>query len=202
MKNKSKKSSQNGTLNKKTGKSKTGITQGLRRLFVKELQEIYWAEKALVKAIPKIIRKATAGDLVKALSRHLDVTKEHVKRLDEIFSTTAEKKKAQKSRAMSGLIREVKEVMKGTKTGWVRDAAIISAIQKIEHYEIATYGTLCNCAKILQQSEVYAILNEILSQEKIADEKLSEIAESFITVKVAASDKVAGLTIEISAPIL
>lgn len=202
MKNISKKLSQNGTLKNNNGKSEDDITQGIRCLFINELQEIYWAEKALLKAIPKIIRKANADELVKALIRHFDVTKEQETKLEEIFSAIGEKKKAKKCRAMSGLIRELKEGMKKTKTGRVRDAGIIAAIQKIEHYEIAAYGTLCNCAKILQQTDTGALLAEILDQEKVADEKLSEIAESFKIVKVANTEEIAGITIEISAPIM
>jgi ferritin-like metal-binding protein YciE len=202
MKNISKKLHQNGTLKKNTGKSEAGITKGLRCLFVNELQEIYWAEKALVKAIPKIIKRATADDVIKALARHLEITKEHVTRIEEIFSAIDEKKKPKKCRVISGLIREAKEVMKETKAGSVRDAGIISAIQKIEHYEIATYGTLCNCAKILQQTDAFVLLTEILIQEKVADEKLTEIAGSFIIVKATNTEEVAGITIEISSPIL
>src|ERR1043166_8609300 len=128
MKSTTTKFAQNGTLKKNKGTA--GITepgieqQSLHSLFVDELQDIYWGEKALNKAIPKLIKKTTSVILVEALYRHLDVSKEHVTKLEEIFSAISEKQELKKCKAISGLIKEAKEIMKKTETGMVRDAGI------------------------------------------------------------------------------
>lgn len=193
------KSAQNGTLKKNkqnAGKKRANIAQGLHSLFLDELQDIYWAEKALNKALPKMIKNATAAVLVEALTRHLDVSKEHVTRLKEVFYSIGEKAETKKCKAMSGLIREAKEIMKNTKTGMVRDAGIILAVKKMEHYEIATYGTLCSLAKTLGEANAAVLLHEILNQEKAADEVLSEIAESLIDVETVGTNEVETKTID------
>ncbi len=161
-------------------KAKPDAAQGLRDLFVDELKDIYWAEKALTKAIPKMIKNASDHELVEALKGHLEVTKEHVTRLEKVFTSIGEKPVAVKCEAMAGLTKEAEEIMEGTEKGMVRDAGIISAAQKVEHYEIATYGTLCTFAKTLGEAESAALLHQTLEQEKEADEKLTEIAEASI----------------------
>lgn len=162
------------------GKAKSGVAQGLRDLFVDELKDIYWAEKALTKAIPKMIKNATDEELSEALTGHLEVTKNHVMRLEDVFAAIGEKAVAKKCEAMAGLVKEAEEIMESTKEGMVRDAGIISAGQKVEHYEIATYGTLCAFAKTLGEDDAAKMLQETLDEEKEADEKLSAIAESSI----------------------
>lgn len=180
IKSKSPKSAYNGTpkVKKKEIKSKTDTAHGLRELFVDELKDIYWAEKALTKAFPKMIKNATSEELVDALAEHLEVTKGHVTRLEEVFFIVGEKAVAKKCESMVGLIKEAEEIMKTTEKGVVRDAGIILAGQKVEHYEIATYGTLCAFAKTLEEDEASALLEETLNEEKNADEKLSKIANS------------------------
>jgi ferritin-like metal-binding protein YciE len=163
---------------KNSEKEKFGEATALRELFVEELKDIYWAEKALTKAIPKMIKKATSQELVDALTDHLEVTKEHVTRLEDVFSSIGEKAVAVKCEAMAGLIKEAEQIMDETEEGIIRDEGIISAGQKVEHYEIATYGTLSAFAKTLGEDEAVSLLQKTLSQEKEADEKLSEIAES------------------------
>lgn len=175
--------------------AKPRAAQGLYDLFVDELEDIYWAEKALTKAIPEMIKNATADVLVKALTGHLEVTKLHVSRLDEVFSLIGEKAVAKKCEAMEGLIKEAKGVMEDTKEGMVRDAGIIAAAQKAEHYEIASYGTLCSFAKTLGETEAAALLQETLDEEKEADEKLSEIAESFINIEAVVKDSDTAITV-------
>lgn len=180
------KPTQRGTSKKssdKKEKSESDVAQGLRELFVEELKDIYWAEKALTKAIPKMIKNASSDELVEALTGHLDVTVEQVTRLEEVFSSIGEKPQAKKCEAMDGLIKEAGEIMQNTEKGMVRDAGIILAGQKVEHYEIATYGTLCSFAKTLGEDEAASLLEETLNEEKEADEKLSEIAESFINAE-------------------
>ncbi len=188
MKNPNLKSNEKASSQKK---NKTGIksnpeaAKGLRSLFINELKDIYWAEKALTKAIPKMIKNATAPELVDALTGHLEVTKEHVSRLEEVFNSLSEKAVAVKCEAMAGLTKEAEEIMEQTEEGVVRDAGIISAGQKVEHYEIATYGTLCAFAKTLGEDDAANLLQQTLDEEKEADEKLSQIAESIINVEAA-----------------
>jgi len=191
MKSTTTKSAQNGT-HKATAsepvKATSDAAQGLRDLFVDELKDIYWAEKALTKALPKMVKNATTDELVEALKAHLEETKNHVTRLEQVFEAIVEKAVAKKCLAMEGLINEAQEIMESTETGVVRDAGIILAGQKVEHYEIATYGTLCTFAKTLGEDKAASLLAETLHEEKKADEKLSEIAESAINVEAAAME--------------
>ncbi|MEO5582377.1 MAG: ferritin-like domain-containing protein [Saprospiraceae bacterium] len=168
-------------------KAKPDAAQALRDLFLDELKDIYWAEKALTKAIPKMIKNATSEDLVDALTAHLEVTEEQVSRLEQVFETIGEKAQAKKCEAMEGLIKEAEEIMESTEQGVVRDAGIIAAGQKVEHYEIASYGTLCSFAKTLGEDEAASLLEETLNEEKEADEKLSEISNS-INVEAASGN--------------
>jgi len=162
---------------------------GLRELFEDSLKDIYWAEKALTKALPKMAKKATSEELIAALNEHLTVTQEQVTRLEEVFTTLGVKAQAKKCEAMEGLIKEANEIMESTAQGVVRDAGIISAGQKVEHYEIATYGTLTAFAKILGENEAAELLYQTLNEEKEADEKLTEVAESSINVQAANEDE-------------
>ena len=172
---------QNGTHKLSNGnltKAKADAAQGLRDLFIDELKDIYWAEKSLTKAIPKMIKNASSPDLVNALMTHLEVTKKHVIRLEKVFNSLGEKAVAVKCEAMAGLTKETEEIIEQTKEGVVRDAGIISAGQKVEHYEIASYGTLCAFAKTLGENEAVNLLRQTLNEEKEADEKLSKIAQA------------------------
>jgi ferritin-like metal-binding protein YciE len=159
-------------------KAKSDAAQGLQDLFEDELKDIYWAEKALTKALPKMIKNATDPELINALTQHLDITKEQVLRVEMVFKSIGVKAEAKKCEAMEGLIKESEEIMKSTESGVVRDAGIISAGQKVEHYEIASYGTLCAMAKTLGQEEAASLLNQTLNEEKEADSKLSEVAST------------------------
>ncbi len=157
----------------------------LRELFTDSLKDIYWAENALTKALPKMIKQASSADLVNALTDHLAVTEEQVTRLEQVFGLLNEKVQAKKCDAMEGLIKEGEEIMQSTAEGMVRDAGIIAAGQKVEHYEIATYGTLCAFAKILGENESAELLLLSLNEEKDADDKLSEVAELSINLAAA-----------------
>lgn len=168
-----------------TKQSKPDQAQGLRQLFEDELKDIYWAEKELTKAIPKMIKNASDEKLIKALTGHLEVTKTHITRLEEVFSSIGVKVQAKKCEAMAGLTKEAGEIMENTERGVVRDAGIILAGQKVEHYEIATYGTLCAFAKILGEPKAAKLLHETLEEEKDADEQLSSIAS---TINIEALD--------------
>jgi len=182
--------SENGTKKQtdKTIKAKPGAAQGLRDLFEDELKDIYWAEKALIKALPKMIKNTTSEELATALKEHLAITEEQVRRLEQVFEYIGTKAQANKCEAMEGLIKEAEEIMESTEKGVVRDAGIISARQKVEHYEIATYGTLRAFAKILGEDDAVSLLEEILNEEKEADEKLTEVAESSINIEAAVDD--------------
>jgi ferritin-like metal-binding protein YciE len=173
----------NRAVPKDAQKNGSKAAQGLRDLFEDELKDIYWAEKALTKAIPRMAKNATSEELVSALNDHLEVTRGHVERLEESFKILGKAARAKKCDAMEGLVKEAEGIMEDTEEGVVRDAGIISAAQKVEHYEIATYGTLCAFAKTLGEDEVATLLHQTLDEEKEADQTLTEIAESSINVE-------------------
>jgi len=157
----------------------------LQKLFEDELKDIYWAEKALTKALPKMIKNATSEDLIAALEEHLKQTQEHVSRVEKVFEIIGKNAVSKKCDAMAGLIEEATGIMEDTEQGAMRDAGIISAGQKVEHYEIASYGTLRQFAETLGLDNVAEILAATLSDEKAADAKLSEIAVSAINIEAA-----------------
>jgi ferritin-like metal-binding protein YciE len=166
-----------------TKQNESEVADGLRELFEAELKDIYWAENALLKAIPKMIKNASSDELINALEDHLSVTQEQVNRLDQVFEIIEVKAQGKKCEAMAGLIKEAEEIMKETKKGDVRDAGIISAAQKVEHYEIATYGTLRTFALTLEEYDAADLLEETLQEEKDADQSLTEIAEASINAE-------------------
>lgn len=170
-------------------KSSNDQASGLRDLLEDGLKDIYWAEKALVKALPALAKKATSEELIAALNEHLEVTREQVARLDEVFASLGAKAQAKKCEAMEGLVKEANEMTGSTARGVVRDAAIIGACQKVEHYEIATYGSLATYARILGETEAADLLEQTLAEEKDADIKLTEVAESSINVEAAEEDE-------------
>lgn len=173
----------------KAVKAKSDAAKGLTTLFTNQLKDIYWAEKALVKALPKMISNATSDELIKALDEHLSETEKQVNRLEKVFKSIGEKAKAKKCEAMEGLIEEAEEIMKETEKGQVRDAGIIVAAQKVEHYEIATYGSLCVFAETLGKDEAFNLLKETLTEEKEADQKLTKIAESSVNKEAMKADE-------------
>jgi len=156
----------------------------LMKLFEDELMDIYWAEKALTKAIPKMVKNATSLELKQALESHLEQTHEQVGRVEMVFEILGKKATAKKCEAMEGLIMEGGEIMEECEEGPMRDAGIISAGQKIEHYEIASYGILRQFAQTLGLTKAVTLLEATLNEEKAADKKLSQVAES-INVEAA-----------------
>ncbi|MDI1318409.1 ferritin-like domain-containing protein [Flavobacterium sp.] len=157
-------------------KPKRTAAEGLRDLFIDELKDIYWAENALVKALPKMIKNATAPNLVSAITNHLEETKNHVTRLEKVFNSMGEKAVGKKCDAMAGLLEEGNGILEDTEPGVVRDAGIIAAAQKVEHYEIATYGTLAAWAGTLGEIQAAELLKETLGEEKLADSGLTDAA--------------------------
>ena len=157
----------------------------LERLFEDELKDIYWAEKALVRALPKLLRNVTSEELYKVLEDNLTETEDHVVRLESVFRMLGKEPKTKKCEAMAGLIREADEIMSHTEVGPVRDAGIISAVQKVEHYEMASYGTLRTFASTLGLDRAVRLLQENLDEERAADNRLSELAMSAINFEAA-----------------
>ncbi|MFL9836675.1 ferritin-like domain-containing protein [Flavobacterium sp. ST-75] len=165
--------------------AKPSAAEGLRELFIDELKDIIYAERALVKALPKMANNATDASLKTAIEEHLAVTENQVERLVKVFDLLGESNRGVKCDAMEGLLKEGESILEETEAGPVRDAGIISASQKIEHYEIASYGTLVAFAKILGEEEVAGLLQETLDEEKQADAKLSETAYHSINIEAA-----------------
>jgi ferritin-like metal-binding protein YciE len=160
---------------------------GLHELFVSELRDILWAEQHLLKALPKMEKAAHSADLKEAFANHLGETEEHVERLKEIFSLLGLSVRAEKCEAMEGLLKEGDDMMKGFKDSPALDSALITSAQKIEHYEIATYGCLRTFAERLGLEESVELLQETLDEEGNADKTLTEIAESMANEEAAES---------------
>jgi len=151
--------------------------QGLKQLYIDELKDLYNAENQLVKALPKLVKGAQSNELRQGFEEHLEQTKGHVQRLEQIFEMLGESPKGKKCKGMEGLIEEGSEVMDEDYEGSVLDAALIGAAQRVEHYEIAGYGTVRNMAELLGESDQVSLLEETLQEEKETDEKLTELAK-------------------------
>lgn len=180
----------NGSQKAKASTQSTMQSSQLMQLFEDELKDIYWAEKALVKAIPKMIKNATSEELIEALTMHLEETQEHVSRAEQVFAAIGKKAEAIKCEAMTGLIKESESIMEECEPGSMCDAGIISAAQKVEHYEIATYGTLRQFAETLGLTEAVTLLETTLNEEKAADVKLTEVAVAAINVEASETAEV------------
>jgi ferritin-like metal-binding protein YciE len=162
----------------------------LLEYFKEELKDIYWAEKHLVKALPKFRKAATSEELAGAFEDHLAVTEDQVSRLERVFELLGEKPRGKKCEAMAGLVQEGESIIADTEEGSsTRDVALIIAAQKVEHYEIAAYGGLATLAKTIGNEEIGNILGEILEEEKETDELLTQIAENSINVSAVAESE-------------
>ena len=172
----------NGNGNTKSAKVNTQETNSqLQKFFEDSLKDIYWAEKALTKALPKMQAEATTEELKNAIEEHLSQTENQVARLEQVFELIGKKAQAKKCDAMEGLIKEGESIVEETEKGsMTRDVGIIMAAQKIEHYEIATYGGLAQIATTMGLDEAADLLNETLDEEKETDQLLTEIAENNI----------------------
>ncbi|OIV41082.1 ferritin-like domain-containing protein [Flavobacterium johnsoniae] len=176
------------TTQKGVTKPKSNAAAGLAELFEDSLKDIYWAEKALTKALPTMAKNATSPELIDAINGHLTETQEQITRLEKVFELIGKKATAKKCDAMEGLIEEGKGILEETEIGVVRDAGIIAASQKIEHYEIATYGTLRQFAETLGYEEAAALLELTLDEEKGADKLLTEVAVNAVNLEAAEAE--------------
>lgn len=155
----------------------------LKELFIEELRDIYWAEKHLTKALPKMKKAATSEELAAAFEDHLAVTETHIERVEQVFEILEMTARAKKCEAMEGLVKEAQNVMEELPKGSaVIDAGLIIAGQKVEHYEIAAYGSLVQLAKTMGENEVADLLQQTLDEEKQADQLLTELAVSGINI--------------------
>jgi ferritin-like metal-binding protein YciE len=151
----------------------------LRELYLEQLRDLYSAETQLVKSLPKMAEAATSEELRTSFQRHLSETQEHVRRLETIFENLSQKPTGEKCKGMEGLIKEGSEVIANDEfEGELKDAALIAAAQRVEHYEIAGYGTVRTFANLLEDDEALDLLEQTLDEEKETDQKLTEIAES------------------------
>jgi ferritin-like metal-binding protein YciE len=152
-------------------------TEGLRQIYLDELKDLYDAENQLVKALPKMAKGAESEELRSAFEDHLEQTREHVSRLERVFKSMGENPKGKKCKGMQGLIEEGNEQLGEDYDGEEMDAALIVAAQKVEHYEIAGYGSARTFASILGEEEAVSLLEQTLEEEKETDQKLTDIAE-------------------------
>lgn len=182
----------NGSSSRATSASSSAGQSGEQfdKLFTDMLKDIYWAEKHLTKALPKMQKAATSEELQEAIENHLEQTKEHINRLEQVFESMGKKAQAKKCDAMEGLVKEGESVIEETEDGtMVRDAGIIVSAQKVEHYEIATYGSLVQLARTMGNEEVAEILAQTLEEEKETDELLTQLAENNINEEASQEDE-------------
>ena len=172
---------------KSEGSEKDGM---LEEFFKDEIKDIYWAEKHLVKTLPKMAKAATSPDLKEAFTNHLEETKVHVERLEQVFELLEEKVQAKKCDAMDGITKEGDGIVEETETGTAtRDVGLILAGQKVEHYEISTYGGLAQLARNLGRDDVAELLEQTLEEEKAADQLLTTVAEDKINYEAAEEEE-------------
>jgi ferritin-like metal-binding protein YciE len=155
--------------------------EGLHDLFLEQLKDMYDSEKQIIKALPKMIKEAENAQLKRALEEHLEETRGHVERLERVFESVESKARGQHCPGMEGIIDEGKELLEKDAEPAVRDAGIIASAQRVEHYEMAAYGTLIAYAKDMGHREATTLLQQTLKEEEAADRKLTEISRSVNT---------------------
>jgi ferritin-like metal-binding protein YciE len=181
------KTTASGKKSKSQGTEKDGK---LEAFFKDEIKDIYWAEKHLVKTLPKMAKAATSSELKQAFTNHLEETKVHVERLEQVFELLEEKAQAKKCEAMDGITKEGDGIIEETEAGTsTRDVGLILAGQKVEHYEISTYGGLAQLARNLGQNAIAELLEQTLEEEKTADQLLTTVAEESVNYEAAKEGK-------------
>ena len=191
------KSNETGTNGAKASQTKVPANAGqgaedsmLLEFFTGELKDIYWAEKHLTKALPKMQKAATSTELAQAFADHLTQTETHITRLEEVFELLGEKAQAKKCDAMAGIVEEGEGIVEETEAGTAtRDVGLVLAGQKAEHYEISTYGGLAQLARTLGKDDVAELLEATLAEEKEADSLLTQIAESSINYEASTEEE-------------
>ena len=166
----------------------------LKQLYIEELRDLYSAENQLLKALPKMAKGASSEELTLAFENHLDQTKVHVERLEEIFEGLDETPKGKTCQAMKGLVEEGSEILGEDGEESVLDAGIIAAAQKVEHYEIASYGTVRTFAQLLGEDEAAELLQETLDEEGEADKLLTQLAQDIVNPEALLEDAEAEAT--------
>lgn len=173
-----------------SGAGQMQMGEELETLFIDMLKDIYWAEKALTKALPKMAKASTTEELREGFEEHLTQTEEHIKRLEQVFELMGKKPEAKKCEAMAGLQKEAEEIIEDTdKNTLTRDVGLIVAAQKVEHYEIATYGSLATLANTFGMTEIADLLVQTLEEEKQTDENLTYIAENNVNFPAGIEDQ-------------
>ncbi len=152
--------------------------ESIEDLFLDELKDLYSAEKQITKALPKLVKAASTQELSAAFDSHLQETKGHVERLEEIFQKLGKKGTGKTCEGMKGVLEEGSEVVQEIEKGPIRDAGLIAAAQRVEHYEIAGYGSVRSFAQLLGKTDIVALLEETLNEEKAADDKLTKISKN------------------------
>jgi len=165
------------------------MPEGLKELYIDELKDLYNAENQLIKALPKMAKAASSDGLRQGFEEHLEQTKGHAQRLEKIFKALGENPKGKTCKAMEGLVEEGAETMQEDFEGSLMDAALIGAAQRVEHYEIAAYGTVCAFAKELEETEHVSLLTKTLEEEKETNDKLTELAQEINTRANASGEK-------------
>jgi ferritin-like metal-binding protein YciE len=157
-------------------------------IFLEEVKDLYSAEKQLTKALPKVAKKASSPELKSALEEHLVQTEGHINRLEEVFRILGQPPKAKPCAAMKGILEEASEIMSEKAEPSVLDAALIGAAQKVEHYEIASYGTVVQWAKQMGRQDIKELLGQTLDEEEKTDQRLSQLAKTRINIKAMSPD--------------
>jgi ferritin-like metal-binding protein YciE len=163
----------------------------LESLLLHEIKDLYHAEKQILKALPKVIKKASSPNLKNAIQEHLSQTEGHVARLEQVFEILGQSPKTVKCEGMEGILDEAETVMKSDESPETLDAAIIAGAQKVEHYEIASYGSVIEWASVMGRHDIKTLLNQTLEEEKKADQKLTQLAASGINQQAAQKQKLA-----------
>lgn len=163
-------------------KKESGV---IHELFENQLKDLLWAERELTRFMPNIVSQVTSKELKKTLEVHMKITEEQVRRLENIFEIIGSKPEAEKCDGMEGLVKEAEKIIEEAEPGVIRDAFIIGAVQKVEHYEMASYGTLRVLAAVIGEYEVASLLGETLEEEKEADFKLTQVAENFVNIQAS-----------------
>lgn len=179
-----------GTKATRANKTAKSTDSQLEKFFIDELKDIYWAEKHLVKTLPKMSKAASTEELKQAFMDHLAETKEHVSRLEQVFELMGQKARAKKCDAMDGITQEGEGIIEETEEGTAtRDVGLILAGQKVEHYEISTYGGLAQLATTLGREDAAKILRMTLEEEKKADSLLTDIAENKVNYEASTEEE-------------